>query len=889
LPISSPRRGQGGTLRAYLDNFRQRSTPVPVAIVVTIARQLADALSFIHSRSILHHNLNPVDVLLKSPPGQGDMHVLVQDFGMIDLLANTDEAAAIDFTYTAPEILQNLTIDHRIDVYALGVILYELLTGTPPFVLNSYVDAQRIHAEEFRMAKPLSGLRPDVPGAFAAIVMQCLEPSPLERVASADALLQLLDDLDNLPDAPSALVTTGEYPQMPPADDDSIDEFADTSADMTYMLSDAEMPVAPTSDNLREADPDVNIESEASPQSESVHIEAMATFRADENTPPPAPGTERRPSPTGTQRMEQIDTQADLVADAQPPPHLPFVPSAEDFLVVAFGDGRRQRFKLFNERNVIGRSKRADITLAYDGVSRQHAAIERDAHGYAVSDLNTTNGTWVNSEQLAPHTRTYLRADDVIRIDDLLLTIEPGGKMGQTQPMPLDLGDPVAEQRSRYPIYTGQVDDRGDHQGAYPPQAPSDDLPIQMEAQLIPGVIEIVPGGSGHMILDIINLSARGTHFVISSPDMLSNWVTLPIHSIFVPANSSEHVSLDIHPPAQSSTRTGLHAFTIDVRSLNDTQAVVLVRGQIQISAFHRFEIGLEPYSIRSGENAALTIENQGNTSADYRVSLTPSDEYVRFDLPLTTPLDQLKVDAGGYIAVNFRPILRPRPWLSSRKEHGFYITVTELESGQSQQRSAELTPVASIAPSLLWILGLGALLFLGAMASLFVVREIGATSRDAGLTETRRADLTNEAQRQFDAMTQAAQTQIAFELTQAALVEETPEAEQESPTEVVIDYYTLINAGERDTTFLRLTSAFLESTDTRTRADYDAWWNSVSEVVLGEVRLISQQGNAAQVFAELTYIMTDGRIIADDLPYINLVRESASAPWLFDRKLSAP
>jgi serine/threonine-protein kinase len=180
---------EGESLRARL----RRDGELPVPEAVRILRDVTDALSYAHRHGVVHRDIKPDNVLLS------DGHALVTDFGVAKAL---DEARQSSLTstglalgtpaYMAPEqAAADPHTDHRADLYALGVLGYEILAGRPPFTAPT---AQAVVAAHLLQAPtPLADLRPSVPPALAALLMRCLEKRPADRPQSAAEVLHELE------------------------------------------------------------------------------------------------------------------------------------------------------------------------------------------------------------------------------------------------------------------------------------------------------------------------------------------------------------------------------------------------------------------------------------------------------------------------------------------------------------------------------------------------------------------------------------------------------------------------------------------------------------------------------------------------------------------------
>jgi beta-lactam-binding protein with PASTA domain len=171
----------GQTLREILQTYG-RLGPVDAA---RIAAEIADALSFAHVNGVVHRDVKPGNVLV-TPQGQ----VKVTDFGIAR--AETSEpltktgAVLGTATYFSPEQAQGFSLDGRSDVYALGVVLYEMLTRVAPFTASSPVSVAYKHVRE--APAPPSKLVPDLPGAMDRIVLTAMAKDLDARYASAQDL-----------------------------------------------------------------------------------------------------------------------------------------------------------------------------------------------------------------------------------------------------------------------------------------------------------------------------------------------------------------------------------------------------------------------------------------------------------------------------------------------------------------------------------------------------------------------------------------------------------------------------------------------------------------------------------------------------------------------------
>ncbi|MFL5580852.1 MAG: protein kinase domain-containing protein, partial [Gemmatimonadaceae bacterium] len=186
---------EGESLRVRLE----RGGELPVVDAVRLIRDVADALSYAHARGVVHRDLRPDNILLEHA------HAAIADFGIAKALeAATQPAGGRGTTlttvgmavgtpaYMAPEqAAGDPHADPRSDLYALGVIAYEVLTGSHPFAGRSAQAVIAAHATQ--SPEPITIRRPGVPATLAALVMRLLEKRPADRPQSADEVLRALD------------------------------------------------------------------------------------------------------------------------------------------------------------------------------------------------------------------------------------------------------------------------------------------------------------------------------------------------------------------------------------------------------------------------------------------------------------------------------------------------------------------------------------------------------------------------------------------------------------------------------------------------------------------------------------------------------------------------
>lgn len=189
---------EGKTLKAYLEEAGGR---LPPSEVIRFARQICEALQEAHSKGVVHRDLKPQNVMVVLSDS-GEANAKVVDFGIARLysLTNTGETSTELFVgqvgtppYMSPEQCKGLDVDGRSDLYSLGVMMFEMLTGRLPFISNTPQGFLIMHATE-PPPTPSSVLpRISLPAELESLVLRLLAKKPEERPQSALDVIRALD------------------------------------------------------------------------------------------------------------------------------------------------------------------------------------------------------------------------------------------------------------------------------------------------------------------------------------------------------------------------------------------------------------------------------------------------------------------------------------------------------------------------------------------------------------------------------------------------------------------------------------------------------------------------------------------------------------------------
>ncbi len=212
----------GGTLRQLLRDGTARDPQWSLVRGLDLIRQASDALAYAHALGMVHRDIKPENLLLQEDAQQG-LILKIGDFGLARMTVSTNDSVATQagmalgtLAYMAPEQAAGKELDGRADMYALGIILYELATGEPPFVIKTITEAVFKHT--FVPPPMPRDKRPDLSAALEGLILRCLAKLPEQRFASAAdlsvALREVAGTFSSESDAARAAILPGSHTQI---------------------------------------------------------------------------------------------------------------------------------------------------------------------------------------------------------------------------------------------------------------------------------------------------------------------------------------------------------------------------------------------------------------------------------------------------------------------------------------------------------------------------------------------------------------------------------------------------------------------------------------------------------------------------------------------------
>lgn len=559
----------GRNLRDWLHLLSQKNMLVSLPESLAIVELVAEALAYAHRRGVTHRDIKPGNILLRPlEDGQRSQvglsfQPIVTDFG----LAKLAEGGVRSVTgmsmgtpaYMAPEQCEGLSIDGRADIYALGIVLYELVTGRVPFPVKTLTEAIRSHTKE--APAPPRTLVPDLPSQVEEIILAALAKAPAQRYQTASEMARAMR------------VARQALPQ----------EDATLAATQRGHVS-------------------------------------LVTMMGEE-PPPPAPESEAWPTP---------------------PSEIP----AGGRVVILDPEGDKRSVPIGNRKRLtVGRGADNDIVLSDDKASRHHAQITFDGTRALLTDLNSTNGTFLGNNRLLPGVPEQWESGRTVRIGDHWLRLE--------------MARPISPEPSRARSFAA-------------PSPPPSEQPIHVA--LDADRVSVQPGQSADIVLRILNRQQQVDHFIPLIEGIPGEWVTRPEGTLRLAPGDTGTVSLRLHPPQAPTSGAGEHPFVVKVVSRANPSRGAETGGTLNIEPFRDLQLGLTPNTFVNSGQGRVRITNRGNVPENG--SLSASDPSGALKVVPGHPQFALQAGQEGETPLSIST-KRRRPLMGTPQTHPFSLKAT--------------------------------------------------------------------------------------------------------------------------------------------------------------------------------------------------------------------
>lgn len=515
-----------GSLQTLLHRYARAGQRIPLQQGLELLRDAAAALEEAHRRGIVHGDLRPGNLLLRRSGLLEQYTLKVGNFGLA-LMQNGEDLDDLEQlkgspTHMAPEQFQGLPATFRSDIYALGVVLYEVATGLLPFEAKNRQDAAIRHI--YTQPVPPRQVVPELPEALERAILRALAKNPIDRFA----------DIGEMRDALQGL----------------LDRSVPSQARPTLRLGPELAGVTP-------------------------------------------PGI---PAPEGSSKNPRIS-----VCDSQ----------GQVLRVIELGHGGLR----------LGRLEGNDVVLESERVSRHHLRVEWDGEQVYLSDLGSTNGTWLHgggsSQQLLPQVATPWPWRSLVRLAPFWLRLDPP--------------TPVGAKR----------------------------IGVSLEhSHLV-----LTPGEAASIRVKLINLGTTVDHFRIGLEGVPDHWLLQSPEVQLNPGNQAA-VTLTVLVPRSPEARAGEYELRVRAASRENPGESGAAAARWTVLPFADHALFLEPPSATARRMATYRVRlvNTGNIAARYGV-LAEDEQHrltFRFDdrRPAAVQLDERQRSVlGRWLRMLTRPL----------------------------------------------------------------------------------------------------------------------------------------------------------------------------------------------------------------------------------------
>src|SRR3990172_441498 len=358
-----------------------------------------------------------------------------------------------------------------------------------------------------------------------------------------------------------------------------------------------------------------------------------------------------------------------------------------DQFTVLIPDATARSVPLEGKTVTVGRDSTNDLVLDRNRISRQHARITFDGTHYQVTDLGSTNGTYLGTTQLLSGVPETWRPELPLRIGDVFLRLERRSVAPQGTLVRAD-GSPADHTR----VYTSTGEGR-------------------VAAFIEQPDLEVEAGGLTQVQVTVLNQGNLVDHFLAKVGGIPEAWVETPAPLRLMPGLQGT-ITINLRPPRSPASRAGRHPLSIAIISQDDPRQMVTATAMLSIKPYHLLRLQLMPERVRASRPARVLIENQGNSPLISRIQWQDRGEELSFQPSQI----QVTLPEGQKQGIVFRARPKKRRLLGGVQSYPFSVSATH-DQGEALSTSGEL-----LAPALIvgWlpplVIALAAILCLGGL-----------------------------------------------------------------------------------------------------------------------------------------------------------------------------
>jgi serine/threonine protein kinase len=409
-------------------------------------------------------------------------------------------------------------------------------------------------------------------------------------------------------------------------------------------------------------------------------------------------------------------------------PQVP-VDVGQDRIQILSTDKTTRAVSLTPQGLTIGRSGDNGLVLDSPEVSRHHARVEFDGTEYRVTDLDSSNGTYLANVKLLPGVAEVWTSDEALRIGDVWLRLQ----RAQRQPtagtaMYRSDGTMVQPSMIHSSAGTGRIG-------------------LFTEARQM----TVAPGSATTMVVVVLNQGSVVDHFSTRVEKLPAEWVSIAPASVRLLPGQQQEVTITLQPSRTPASRAGRYPVTVQVSSRDAPDEVVELKRTLTVVAYSQYTSHLQPQRVRAGTPAQVTVQNQGNSQETFLLTWSDRADALAFEPPQM----QLRVPEGKAGTAAFQATPRRRRWIGGEKAQPFTAYVG-LREGEPQSHSGEVVSrglIPAWAPPLLlflcvilaaaavWALNQRSTRIANVTATAVASQTVGALQDAAALTATAGAD----------------------------------------------------------------------------------------------------------------------------------------------------
>ena len=380
-------------------------------------------------------------------------------------------------------------------------------------------------------------------------------------------------------------------------------------------------------------------------------------------------------------------------------------PGFTDELIVARTGETPVTYALAGDSLRVGRAEDNDVVLTEGGVSRYHARLDRDAEGWTVTDLSSTNGTYVEDRRLPADAPQSWAAGETLRLGSYYLRWRAAREPGTVAATP-----PGGPGSFRHWVAPGTR-----------AEAEAGNIAVTLD----PARVRAVPGRRTTLNVELSNEGTLVDQFRVELEGLPSPWYAIPQPTIQLMPGASGRLTIILQPPRQSGAAAGSYPFRVIAESMASPGERAVVHSRLDLDVYEQLALELQPTQIADGATARLIMANQGN--APLALSLSGQDPAGA--LVFSSPEREVTIPPGGWAEMPFRVQARSRPLFGKPQQLPFTVQATTAGGGgravQGQLNVAPRFPAwfAPILGALILLLCIG-----GAAAANAILGERDAT-----------------------------------------------------------------------------------------------------------------------------------------------------------------